>query len=123
MNAARTRISRVRMKAGGADVRVFHRDPQGVVGYHMREWLGASLNKERQPDAYCAVALWFDPETPGRPMYNATYCSSHDAIPSPLLVRISAAYLVAEQAMHGGEQRALEKMGYEVDDWKPDDAS
>lgn len=120
---ASCRISRVRMKAGGADVRVFHRDSQGFVGSHMREWLTASLSRDRAPDAYAAVALWFDPETPGRPTYDATYCSTVDLIPSPLLVRMAASYLIAEQAIHSGEHRAIEKMGYEVDDWKPDDAS
>lgn len=116
------RISRVRMKAGGADVRVLHRDSQGLVGSHMREWLTASLSGDRAPDAYAAVALWFNPETPGRPTYDATYCSTADMLPAPLLVRMAASYLIAEQAIHGGEQRAIEKMGYGVDDWKPDDA-
>lgn len=117
------RISRVRMKNGGADVRVLHRDDQGPLGAHLRSYVGAVLSRERPPDAYAAVALWFDPETPGRPVYNATYCTTNDTIPAPLLVRMAAAFLVAEHAQNAGAQRAIEAMGYETEDWKPDDVS
>src|ERR1035437_3903183 len=72
------RISRVRMKNGGADVRVLHRDTQGgVLAEHMRCYVTECLNKERPPDAYAAVALWFDAHTPGRPRYNVTYCTTN----------------------------------------------
>ena len=124
MKAARIQIGRVRMKNGGADVRVIHRDNQGsVVAGHMREWVTGALNKERPPDAYAAVALWFDAERPGRPAYQATYCTEIDAIPAPVLVRMAASYLIADHAAQVGACRAVETMGGEVEDWTPDDAS
>lgn len=120
---ARTRIGRVTMKNGGADVRVLHRIPMGRVADHLHAWCGQILDYERPPDAYAAVALWFDPETPGRPRHQATYCTVHDAIPAPLLVRMAGPYLVAEHAAFTGATRAIEAVGSEIEDWTPDGAA
>lgn len=124
MNAARVRISRVRMKNGGADVTVLRRDAEkSVVVRHMRAWSDHVMSHERAPDAYAAVALWFDPEHPGRPAYNATWCTASDTMPAPLLARIAGAYLVTEVAVAHGVNQAIEAMGYEIEDWNPDDAA
>jgi hypothetical protein len=125
VTAARTRIGRVIMKAGGADVRVLRRDPEKSphIAEHIRRHFIGLLNRERAPDAYASVAFWFDPETPGRPGYSATFCTVHDAISAPILVRMAGSYLIAEHAAHVGAYNAIEAMGYETDDWTPDDAA
>lgn len=124
MKTARIQIGRVKMKNGGADVRVLHQDRQdSILKAHMRASVTHVLNRERPPDAYASVALWFDLKTPGRPRYYATYCTTHDAIPAPLLVRMAGPYLISEHAIHTGACRAIEDMTGEVEDWTPDDAS
>lgn len=110
------------MKAGGAAIRVISRPQGSLVVEHFRSYAAQVLGVERPPDAYAAVALWFDPKRPGTPSYNATYCTTIDAIPSPVLVRMAGDYLVAEHAAHTGACRAIETMGGLVDDWTPDDA-
>lgn len=124
MKAARTRIGRVTMKNGGADVRVLHREATlSPVAQHMREWVGGCLNKERVPDAYGAVAFWFDDDAPGRPGVQITYLTSTHKVPAPVLVRMIGPYLISAQAAHVGATDAIEAMGGEIDDWRPDDAS
>ncbi len=120
----RVRISRVRMKAGGADVRVLRTNTSdGLLPAHARAWLSDVLGKSRPPDAYAAVAFWFDPKTPGRPGYNATWCTEIDAIPAPVLLRMAGPYLQDTYAAHVGSSEAIEALGGTPIDWTPDNAS
>lgn len=120
---ARIRIGRIRMKNGGADVRVIHRDSNvGFVATHMREYVADVLNKNRSPDAYAAVAFWFDDDTPGRSAYLATYCTRHPAVNPPALVRMAAAQLISEQSVNEGSDRAIRAMGGSTEDWTPDES-
>ena len=120
---ARTRIGRIRMKDGGADLHILNLPVRSVIENHMRSWVANTLGLERPPDAYAAVAFWLDADRPGRPQFSATFCTRHDALTAPLLVRVAGAYLVAEQAASMGAAEAVEAMGGEVEDWSPDDAS
>lgn len=111
------------MKSGGADVVVLNRKPgRSVVESHLRAWCADVLDKTRPPDAYAAVAFWFDPETPGRPGSHACYCTAHDALPAPALVRIAGPYLVSRHAADIGADIAITQMGGEPFDWTPEDA-
>jgi hypothetical protein len=121
LKPARIQIGRIRMKNGGADVRVLRRDGNvGFVATHMREFVTGTLNKERAPDAYAAIAFWFDDDTPGRPAFLATYCTRHPKVTPPLLVRMAAAQLISVQASNEGADRAITALGGETDDWSPD---
>jgi hypothetical protein len=123
VNAARTRIGRVKMKAGGADLRVLHRDPQSFVIEHAREWLVGLVDTDKPPNAYAAVAFWVDADNPGHPGYRVTYCTRTEAMTPAVLVRCAAEQIRAEHSTQAGSERALEKMGYEPEDWKPDGAA
>ena len=123
MTPARIRISRVKMKGGGVDVRVLLRAPESHVSSHMRAYVGKVLSHDRPPDAYAAVSFWYDPERPGLPSYHVSFCTTHDAITQPVLVQAAAAYLVSEQAAWSGECKAVEAMGGEIEPWSPDEAS
>ncbi len=117
--AARVRISRVRMKAG-ADIRILPRPRQSEIGQHMRAWVNIVLGDERPPDAYGAVAFWFDPAAPGRPEYSTGFLSRHDAIPLPVLSRLAAAYLADMSPVARGAERATQEMADETDGWEPE---
>jgi hypothetical protein len=121
MNAARIRIGRVRMKNGGADVRVLHKE-RDYLSTHMMEWANYVLSRKRKPDAYAAIALWLDPKTPGRPSHDVTFLTTVDALPAPVLVRMAGDYLVSEQSAWVGRCYAVEAMGHEPEDWSPDNA-
>jgi len=124
VNAARTRIGRVKMKNGGADVRVIYQETApNPVSIHLRAWTKSVTNQKVPPDAYAAVAFWFDPATPGRPGYNIAYISKHAAIPTALLVRMAAAYIVTEHAVNCAVSRTIEEMGGVPEDWTPDDGA
>ena len=123
MNAARTRIGRVTMKAGGADLRVIHRGPQSFVIAHAREWFATLATYDKPPNAYAAVAFWVDADNPGHPGYRVTYCTRTEAMTPAVLVQCAAEQIRAEQSTFAGSERALEKMGYEPEDWKPDGAA
>lgn len=117
-------IGRVRLKNGGADVRVIHREPhRNAVMNHMSEWFAGVAECEKPPNAYAAVAFWVDEATPGRPGYRATQCTEHNAIPQALLVQMAGAYLVMEYGAFVGSDRALTAMGAPPQDWSPEDAS
>ena len=117
---ARVRIVRVRMKAGGADVRVLHRAGQGDLEQHLREWVDNTLCDGTRPDAYAAVAFWIDPATPGLPTHNTTYFTRHDGLPVPLLCQIAAAYIRQECAVAAGKSRALDALGASEGPWEPE---
>lgn len=86
----------------------------------MRQWMGLILGGERAPDAYAAIAFWFDAEQPGRPHYQVGFLTRHDAVPSPVLCGMAARYLAEESAVVRGAQRATEDLGYEHESWEPD---
>jgi hypothetical protein len=121
---ARTRISRVKMKDGGADLHILRLEPAGnTVVMHAREWLTAIGGAAQPPDAYAAVAIWFDPECPGNPGYSVGYSTVSDAMPISVVTRIAANYLVHDCAAESGKHRALDAMGCARVPWKPDDAT
>lgn len=123
MNAARVQIGRVRMKDGGADVRVIQRGPRGPLEQHLRQMVDFTLSQGRPPDAYAFVALWADPGRPGEPAYEANVFSTSAALPGPVVARLATPYLVDDRAATMGKQRALAELGYECVDWAPDDAA
>ena len=87
---------------------------------HMRAWVASALDADRPPDAYAAVAFWFDPQSPGQPEYNIGWRSRYDAAPLPVLCDMAARYLAVEPAAIRGTQRAIESLGYEPEGWEPD---
>ncbi len=122
-NAARVRIGRVRMKGGGAEVRVLARQEATLVASHMREWVAGCLGDyTRPPDAYAAVAFWIFPLAPGRPFTVVGLCTETDALSIPLLVQSAATALIHDAAAESGKARALEVYGDAPPSWTPDAA-
>lgn len=122
-DVARTRIGRVTMKNGGADMHVLHPKEGNRVTSHMRAWISAVTSRDSPPDGYAAVAFWFDKAAPGFPTYEVGYSTAHDAISPPELCRIAAAQIREEPCRYAAEVAAIEAMGGIVAPWEPDDAS
>jgi hypothetical protein len=122
MNAARTRIGRVKFKQGGPNVRVLERRRDGIVLMHLRESLVTIMNLARPPDAHFLVTLRFEPETPGSPAFNMQCCSSHDGLPMAHLAEIGAAILKMEASSWRSEVRTLRSLGVEPEEWDPETA-
>ncbi len=116
---ARVRISRIRMKGGGADVHVIPRRRMSDVSQHMRQWV-ESVDGARSPDAYMAVAFWFNADSPVSPDYSVGFLTRPDAMPAPVLRRLAAAYCADEAATARGARRAVEDMGVEPAGWEPE---
>lgn len=123
MTAAKTRIGRVTMKAGGASIRVLHRrDPNEVIT-HMRETFAFVTSHKRAPDGYVLCVFWLDKANPGFPSSKVSYHSVSDELTPAVLCKNAAAEIAEESASHTGACRAIESLGYEPDSWEPDPAA
>jgi hypothetical protein len=119
---ARTRIGRITLKSGGS-MHVLPRVEQNDVSHHMRDWLTITLDNDRPPDAYAAVAFHCNPDQPGNPHISIGYASVHDALPLAQLVRVAASALIHDFAAESGKRRALRAYGDEPPSWTPDPAA
>lgn len=89
---ARVRIGRVRMKNGGADVRVLPQETGGV-DKTLRGALVEAL--ERDPfDAFALICFRHRPETPADPGFAIWYNTVHEAFTEPVLARLASAYIL-----------------------------
>lgn len=110
--AARVRIGRVTMKNGGADVHVLHRHVAGpaILG-QIREWADSQAHYVRPPDAFVAVAFWWDTDARqhvNHPMW-ATY-TPH--IPHAFLPALAESALSSAMTSLKAEDRVMRKLGY-----------
>lgn len=119
---ARVRIGRVTMKAGGADLRVLHRDVVGppILG-QMRDWVDRQAHYERAPDAFVAVAFWWDTEA-RQHVNDATWATYSPTLPHAFLPALAEAALASAMTALKAEHRVMRKLGYVVVD-PPDDAA
>lgn len=120
MRAARIQIGRIRMKNGGADVRVLHPKTLTATQQHLKQTVNYILGIEPPVDAYAIVGLWVEPKSPGTPAYEANFYSSAPEIPVPLVVQMAGPYLTNEHAALMGKSQALAELGYVSKDWTPD---
>lgn len=121
MNAARVRIGRVTMKGGGADVRVLHRDVAGppILG-QIREWADSQAHYVRPPDAFVAVAFWWDAGTQQH-VHHPMWASYAAELPHAFLPALAEAALTSAMTALKAEDRVMRKLGYVPVD--PNDAA
>lgn len=121
MNEARVRIGRVRMKNGGADVRVLSAPglPDDPVRQRIRLWV-ADVMKGPAPGAVVMVAWWMQGD--GRPAYAASAGTYTDAVPIALLPEIARAAVASHLHLQWAEDRVMQTLGYRRDD-EPDPAA
>lgn len=123
--SARVQIGRVRMKNGGADVRVLRAGPLPPVTQHMTKWVRSIVcdYPNNPPDAYAAVALWFDAANPAYPGCETMVYSKCAALPPAIVVRIAGPTLADEYRARCAASLALSMLGYDDGDWTPDDVA
>ena len=121
--AARIRIGRIRMKNGGADVRVLN---SAVVDTEcagrMRRWLARSLANGSRPDAFVAVAFTMDSEYAGGVATVTAWYSGRAELQTELLPILTERAVTRQIAMAAAESVIMGNLGYVRDD-EPDPAS
>lgn len=112
MNAARVRIGRVTMKAGGADIRVITRPAQNDVTRKIVRWSRRVIELDPPPDAFFAIALYVDPSVPGGVSTNSDWESRHPAFPIILMPTLAIELARWEIEAVATTNEVLETLGY-----------
>lgn len=115
MEAAHCRIGRVRMKNGGADVRVLPSSSSGPAMDTLRRWADNIASHGYRPDAIGAAAYMWD-ERSGTWMEWSSWHSTHATLPPTTLPAMVEASLRESIAAVGIESRIMRKIGFEPDD-------
>lgn len=119
---ARIRIGRVRMKNGGADVRVLYRDPLPRVTGRIREFQERVQGYDEPPSAFVGIAFWRYDAEPWRPSYVISWDTIDPNLPMPRLFRLAAAEIDSEGVVQMAESRVMHNIGYVPDD-TPDESA
>jgi hypothetical protein len=122
MMPARTRISRVRMKNGGADVFVLHREPEGAIIGRARELIADALTYTTRPSSFVGVFFWQTDNEPWRPSFCVGWDTVDPNLPLPRLMRVAGAEMSEYAAVLKAEDKIMRRLGYERDD-EPDPAA
>lgn len=121
--AARIRISRVRMKNGGADVRVLHRNPPSRITKHAQSFVDTLAEYEDPPSAYVAIAFWADDKEPWRAPYIFSWDTCDRDLPLPRLIRVAAAQIAVQAPTDLAVGRVMRQLGYVRDEDPPEDSA
>ena len=115
MEAARVRIGRVRMKSGGADVRVIERRADGnECSALIRRFVDHQLSDRQPPDAV-AMVTWRR-HSDGGWVTTAAHKSTVNDLPIEMLPDFARAVARAAQYESWAERRILQQFGYFTDD-------
>lgn len=116
---ARVRIGRIKLKAGGADLRVIERRELDAVGEFIMNWAGERV--EDAPSAVLMIAWW--PAVNGQNWnlpHSVDWITRDPDLPLNRLFQVSAAKIIDRSAVLEAQYRTLEQLGA-ID--PPDDAS
>jgi hypothetical protein len=116
VNAARTRIGRVTLNDGGADLRVIDKPKSNEVIEHAIEWARELTRWTDPPSAFVAVAFWPSPEEPWRPSHTINWQTRDPDLPLPRLMRVAAELIAARAPALIAEDRVMRRLGYTRDD-------
>lgn len=107
---ARVRIGRVKLKAGGADLRVIDRRELGAVGEFIMNW--ASERVEEEPSAVLMIAWW--PAVNGQNWnlpHSVDWFTRDPDLPLNRLFQVSAAKILDRSAVLEAKHQTLEQIG------------
>ncbi len=116
---ARVRIGRVKLKAGGADVRVIERRELDDVSTFIMNWAGERV--EDAPQAVVMIAWW--PAVNGQNWnqpHSVDWITRDPDLPLNRLYQMSAAKILDRSAVLEAQYRTLQQLG-EIE--PPEDAS
>lgn len=108
------RISRVRMKNGGADVRVLHRDPSSPVVESARKFIRDMEAFADPPSGFVAIAFW--PSDDLRHPHIINWETIDPMLPLPALMSAASAQIRDESAVLIAQHRIMRKLGYREED-------
>lgn len=108
------RISRVRMKNGGADVRVLHRDPASPIIESARQFIRDMEAYTEPPSAFVAIALWASDDL--RHPYIINWDTIDPTLPLPALMSTASAQIGDEAPILVAQHRIMKRLGYRSDD-------
>ncbi len=121
LSAPHCRIGRVRMKAGGAEVRVIPQSgADNGTRTRIRAWMAEVMDK-RPPDAVVMVAWWAEGD--GCPVHATSAATYHDAFPLKVLPDMAAAEVRTHLQLWWAESRVMRVLGYVPGGTDPDDAA
>jgi hypothetical protein len=109
---ARVRINRVRLKAGGADLRVLYPGANGKVTSHLRNFARVLDSDKKPPSAYIAVAYWADEKEPWMADYQIAWTTESGHFTHSILFERASALFAVEGAAQIAEDRVMSKLGY-----------
>jgi hypothetical protein len=112
VNAAHCRIGRVRMKNGGADVRVLHTAPTDGISAAIRGLARDCEQYSEPPSAFVAIAFWAADKEPWRPPYLFRWLTRDPDLPLPRLMRVAADQIAVRAAVEIAVDEARTSMGY-----------
>lgn len=112
MNAARTRIGRVTMKGGGADVRVIYRPQDTECRARLRSWASNVLAAAEPPHAFFAIAYRYDPAMPAGADATLAWWSDHSAFPIEMLPARACVSINRAIINNTAEAQVMRALGY-----------
>jgi hypothetical protein len=112
---ARIRIGRVRMKAGGADVRVIYRPQDTECRDRLRAWASEVLAAPEPPDAFFAIAYRYNPAVPASADATLAWWSDHPAFPLEMLPARACVSINRAITNTAAENQIMRALGYERD--------
>ena len=122
MNGARIRIARVKMKAGGADLRVLDRNPDSRIIKRITDLAADGRSYAEPPSAFVGILFWRDDAEPWRPSYSVAWDTIDPNLPLPRLMRVASDEIAAHGSMVMTEDKVLRRLGYVRND-DPDPAA
>lgn len=120
MIAARTRIGRVTLKEGGADLRVLPVRSVCKVSAELRDFAIALDKDVNPPRAMVSIVFWPGKEVPWMADYHIHWTTEDGYLPHAALMARAASQIGAEAGAVIGSNIALDKLGYRTE---PEDAS
>ena len=120
MKTAAVRIGRVRMKAGGADVRVLRSSVADTeCTRRMRSWLSRALSGGARPDAFVALSFTLGDDYHGGVATVTAWHSEHHALQTDLLPMLTERVLTRQITAAATEASIMRELGYVYED-EPD---
>lgn len=119
MGVARIRIGRVKMKAGGADVRILQsRAADTECRERIRSWSANVLGNIKPPHAFFAIAFWLDEEMTGGMDATSAWWSDRHELQYDMLPAYAQRVITRQLAAHATERTIMRNLGY-VNDVDP----
>lgn len=118
---ARVRIGRIKLKAGGAELRVIERASETECQRRIRGWASDVLSAPDAPEAFFAIAFRLDSDCPGGVETVKEYWSDRHELLFDMMPDLALRCLRRDLAVNAAENRIMKRLDFWLD--PEDDAS